>query len=573
MLTAIKQIGDFYDIEAPSKRPLDAKVILIKVNTETQKYEGLEPEDFDSQKSDIYMFKEGRSKGNVPSPFCPLTEASRTLKKIQAWLNNCVKIKADNLSDSMPLVNEALNIIKSHKDSIISDISQVSESIPKKTRKFLTLKINNKYPGQYQIFKKSIEDMDERKRKKSLSIGTCSICGSPNKEVSGTTDVFKFYTIDKPGFITGGFKESDAWKNYPVCSDCKQSLERGKKFIEEHLNFRFYGLNYLLIPELIIGDWTLFKDIVSVLAETKQTFSLTEVIRRRLTDDESEILEYLSSMNDTLAINFLFLQKQQSAERILLLIEDVLPSRLKRLFDAKDYVDNTFGNGRDKGFNFGSLRVFFSKSDDNKKTQDLNKYFLDIVDNIFRGEKISLQFLMKFFMSVIRRAMINDDQFNFSQFNFRVRDGLKTLLYLQFLGLTNIKEGNPMEKGLFEGFFERYGKALNTPAIRAVFLLGVLTQLLLNKQYAERGSKPFLKKLKGLKMDENDVKKLLPEVQNKLEEYDSFDRGKRLIASEASKYLLEAGNEWKMSADEINFYFACGMNLADEIAKITYQII
>ncbi|HRD02901.1 MAG TPA: TIGR02556 family CRISPR-associated protein [Candidatus Saccharicenans sp.] len=566
MLAAIKQIGDLCDIDTPSKRPSEAEVIIIKINTGKQAYEGTEIEDFDSDKLALYMFKEGRSKGNVPSPFCPLTEASRTLKKIQAWLKYCTEIKDGNLSDSMPMINSALNMLQSQKDSIIADISRWSESIPKKTRKFLTLKINDKYPGQYQIFKKSIEDMDERRRKKSLSIGTCSICGSPDKEVSGTTDVFKFYTIDKPGFIAGGFKESDAWKNYPVCSDCKLSLERGKKFIEEHLNFKFYGLNYLLIPVLIIGDQALFKEIVTKLVGTKQNFSLKEDTKRRLTDDEREILDDLSSMNDTLAINILFLQRQQSAERILLLIEDVLPSRLKRLFDAKDYVDKIFNNDGNRGYTFGSLRCFFSKSDENKKTQDLNKYFLDIIDNIFRGQKISLQFLMKFFMSVIRRAIINDDHFG-----FRVSDGLKTLLYLQFLGLTNIKEENLMEKGLYEDFFERYGKALNTPAIRGIFLLGVLTQLLLNKQYAERDNKPFLKKLKGLKMDENDIKKLLPEVQNKLEEYDSFDRGKRLIASEASKYLLEAGNDWKMPADEINFYFACGMNLADEIAKITYQ--
>ena len=566
MLAAIKQIGDLCDIDTPSKRPSEAEVIIIKINTGKQAYEGTEIEDFDSDKLALYMFKEGRSKGNVPSPFCPLTEASRTLKKIQAWLKYCTEIKDGNLSDSMPMINSALNMLQSQNDSIIADISRWSESIPKKTRKFLTLKINDKYPGQYQIFKKSIEDMDERRRKKSLSIGTCSICGSPDKEVSGTTDVFKFYTIDKPGFIAGGFKESDAWKNYPVCSDCKLSLERGKKFIEEHLNFKFYGLNYLLIPVLIIGDQALFKEIVTKLVGTKQNFSLKEDTKRRLTDDEREILDDLSSMNDTLAINILFLQRQQSAERILLLIEDVLPSRLKRLFDAKDYVDKIFNNDGNRGYTFGSLRCFFSKSDENKKTQDLNKYFLDIIDNIFRGQKISLQFLMKFFMSVIRRAIINDDHFG-----FRVSDGLKTLLYLQFLGLTNIKEENLMEKGLYEDFFERYGKALNTPAIRGIFLLGVLTQLLLNKQYAERDNKPFLKKLKGLKMDENDIKKLLPEVQNKLEEYDSFDRGKRLIASEASKYLLEAGNDWKMPADEINFYFACGMNLADEIAKITYQ--
>ena len=62
----------------------------------------------------------------------------------------------------------------------------------------------------------------------------------------------------------------------------------------------------------------------------------------------------------------------------------------------------------------------------------------------------------------------------------------------------------------------------------------------------------------------------MPEVQNKLEEYDSFDTGKRAIASEASKYLLEAGDGWKMSVNEINFHFACGMNLTDDIAKVVY---
>lgn len=71
-------------------------------------------------------------------------------------------------------------------------------------------------------------------------------------------------------------------------------------------------------------------------------------------------------------------------------------------------------------------------------------------------------------------------------------------------------------------------------------------------------------------MDEKDIKALLPEVQNKLEEYESFDKGKRDIASEASKYLLEAGERWRMSIDEINFYFACGMNLADDIAAVVY---
>jgi len=98
-----------------------------------------------------------------------------------------------------------------------------------------------------------------------------------------------------------------------------------------------------------------------------------------------------------------------------------------------------------------------------------------------------------------------------------------------------------------------------------------LTELLLRKQHTERQAKPFLRQLQGLRLNEKEIKGLLPKVQNKLEEYKSFDKGKREIAEAASYYLLEAGNNWKLSNDEINFYLACGMNLTNEISKIVYK--
>lgn len=80
-----------------------------------------------------------------------------------------------------------------------------------------------------------------------------------------------------------------------------------------------------------------------------------------------------------------------------------------------------------------------------------------------------------------------------------------------------------------------------------------------------------MKQLQGLKLNEKEIKGLLPKVQNKLEEYKSFDKGKREIAEAVSFYLLEAGNNWKLSNDEINFFFASGMNLVNEIANIVYK--
>jgi len=563
MLSAIRDIGELtihkmYKIE----RVIDGKVLVILLDTAKHIYSCTDIEDFDSEKIKWYLFKEGTSKGNVPSPFCPLTEPQKTFKKIKGWLKQCSGIKDDSLKTCDPMIDKAYKVLEVNKDTIVADITQKTKDFPRKMRKFLTIKIDGKYLGEYDVFKKFLAYFEEKKRKQSANTGVCSICSLSDKEVSGKTDVFRFYTIDKPGFITGGFKETEAWKNYPVCLECKTLLESGKKFIENNLNFKFYGLNYFLIPRLLICNQILLNEIINIISVTVKVVSLKERIKKRITNDENEILEYFLKEKDVLTLNFLFLQRQQSAERILLLIEDVLPSRLKKIFDAKDYVDGIFS----EDFNFGKIRTFYSKSDENKRSNDLDKYFLQIIDSVFKGRKLDFSFLVRFYMSVIRKEFIND-----RYFSFRVKDALMNMVFFENLGLITFEEVDYMEESIFSSIFSRYGKSFSSPAKRGIFLLGALTQLLLNTQWTKRNAKPFMKKLKGLKMDEKNIKALLPEVQNKLEEYDSFDKGKRLIASEVSKYLIEAGEGWKMSVDEINFYFACGMNLIDSVAEIAYS--
>jgi CRISPR-associated protein Csh1 len=44
-----------------------------------------------------------------------------------------------------------------------------------------------------------------------------------------------------------------------------------------------------------------------------------------------------------------------------------------------------------------------------------------------------------------------------------------------------------------------------------------------------------------------------------------------MIATLATEYLMSGGDDWNMSVDEINFFFAAGMNLTSEVAKIIYQ--
>ena len=385
--------------------------------------------------------------------------------------------------------------------------------------------------------------------------------------VSGNAGVFKFYTMDKPGFISSGFDKKRAWRNFPICPECKLELIEGRKFIEQNLTFRFYGLRYLLIPKIILGTIE-DSEIIDILLASKKIIFLKENVKKKITNDEKDILDIIKENNDTFAINFLFLSRELSAEIILLFIEDIFPSRIRQIFEAKDFVDNIIN----KNFNFGNIRTFFSKSDDKKRIADLDKYFLEIVDKIFREIKIDLSFLLRFFMARIRKDFINYDSRDKERYNFQssIQSSLMNLMFLEKLCLLNFKEVNKMEESMFEELFNKYGNTFASPVKRGLFLAGVLTQMLLNKQSMDRGSKPFLKKLKGLKMDQRDIMSLLPEVQNKFEEYKSFGKGKKLVAKESYNYLFSAGNNWKLSVNEINYYFAGGMNLTNEVIKVLY---
>lgn len=83
--------------------------------------------------------------------------------------------------------------------------------------------------------------------------------------------------------------------------------------------------------------------------------------------------------------------------------------------------------------------------------------------------------------------------------------------------------------------------------------------MLLDVQYANRKSTPFRSKLYSLKLNERRLKRIFPEIVVKLEEYDVFYPRLREYISEI---LVKAeDNGWKLSNDEISYYFALGVNL------------
>jgi CRISPR-associated protein Csh1 len=580
MLSAVKDIGkliieregrDLLSIlvEDPDSNGSYKKVITIVLEQKDNgfKFAGVETEEYDSGKKMKYLYRSGAANGADLSPTAKLSGKPEGTfdRKILGWFN-ILDDKKTKLTDAEKIfLNGIRDVLKENAGFIKREILTIREKTPKKEGIVVTLKIKNqdltKYVGDFPVFR---EFLKKQVNDKAFSISAankmCSICGEKKATVFGNLDTYAFYTLDKPGYITGGFDEAKAWRNFPVCPECKLALEEGKKFVESNLTFKFCGIRYNLIPKFILGEYGISDEIIDIFTNTSRIVSLKQKVMERIANDDEEILDVLKDLNDVITLNFLFIQKSNAAERILLNIEDVFPSRIRKIFDIKHEVDYVYNSN----FTFGTIRNFFSKSDPNKRDYDLDGYFLDIVDRIFKDRPVSFYFVLQFIMKKIRDEFINDRYFYLS-----VRNGMMSVSFLEKLELIKMEE-DIMEESIFDGMFKKYGPAFETPLKRGLFLLGSLTELLLRKQYKERSSKPFMKNLKSLKMSERDFKSLLPEVQNKLEEYDSFDKGKRMLAAEASNYLLQAGDNWKMPVDEMNFYFACGMNLVNDVADIIY---
>jgi len=636
MIEAIKEIGEYVlkgkgkniddpldildtlidDPESDPKKRAYKKILVILIKKVGEKYEyiGVNIEEYDREKINKYLYKQGSPNGTDITPTSRVTTIDSTFKtKILPWFNNYQEISLDKVN----LVNDVGKCIKNNKEQILKELKEKHAKIDKKEKAVLTLKIDGKYIGEYDIFKKIL--VEESKKAFYSKYGKiskaeneiCYVCNERKKEVYGFVDTYKFYTVDKPGFVSGGFHQKDAWKVYPVCLNCALILEAGKKYINDHLNFNFYGFNYFLILKFINKEDYENKKEVFKLIEEQHDPKFAKKKINRLTQDENEILELMSEQKNYLNMNFMFYEAPKGLDgsvfNILLYIEDVLPSRLRKLFEIKtgnkeknivgvdqmnifkDCLVPVFDNKtkkkvREKSmeFDFEIVRTFFPKI---SKNRTYDKYFLDITNKIFTNKPIDYDFLLHFIMQKIRDDFLHDKFITHYPTKISTLKGFMLLNYLNKLNILKINKknidtskmepntSNVPDKDILEKkeetqqnideFFKEFADFFDSCAKKAIFLEGVLTQFLLDIQYKDRKATPFRTKLKGLKLDEKEIKSLLPEIQNKLEEYRKNHYYKPLEYI-ISNYFISSGNSWKLTNDEISFYFVLGMNLSNK---------
>jgi CRISPR-associated protein Csh1 len=576
-------------IRDPASSPRYKHVFFIAFDAENAyRYTGIEYEQYSKDKIGKYLYRPRSSNRPDTTPTARVAGSLEGTfdRKIVKWFSWARSERfAQEDEDAHSFLTSLSDEIVSQHDRILAElIHKVSTNVKEGENAIVSLLIDNSplgmYVGDFDIFKRFIlrEGVLEYHQKYGTeSVGyeqVCAACNTTCPEVYGFVSTFTFYNLDKPGFVAGGFDRSAAWKNYPVCEGCALILEEGKKFLERDFNFPMYSVRYLLVPKALFA-----RDSDAVIDRfmyyKHELPSLGEKYKQIIKGRERDILGFLAEQENFFNNNLLFYTREQSAFRILLYVEDVLPSHFAKMFEAKAAVDarcRITDGGEDNAnlpFDFGAIYRFFP-------SLHLRKYFLEIINSIFTGKKIEYSFLIAWIMKRIRDDDAKRDAKGEPTYYSTIR-GVQLLLFLHQMHLIKgygrsdgLRDGTTIDNDTNEvadainKLFEEFPEFFDTDAKRAIFLEGALTKLLLNVQWVERDqATPFRSKLNGLKLDERRLKKLLPEIQNKFQEYgkDYYYKQEELLA----QYLLKAGSNWKMTTDEISFYFVIGMNLASSV--------
>lgn len=535
------------------------------------------------------VYKRGSSRGTDKTPTAKVAKSiSGTFKqKVMAWFVSNKDAAFLDPSEK-EFLDKIHSVLKQNEEPIIGDLEDQHKLIEAKGV-VISLQLieneNKKYIGDIPsiaafIIQESKASYKFSKTFKKYSYSTdkiCSVCNDLKKEVFGFFTSLGFYTVDKPGMVSGGFQQDQSWKNYPVCLDCALDIENGIKEKERFFDFRFYGCRYYIIPKVMHGIGR--STIIDTIKEYNQEQRISDSAKMSTLNPEEDVIWDLKEYKNHAHFSLLFYDKpNKGVFRIVENIEEVLPSRIRKLYDVKERVDDIFifrlpekEGKRIFRFSFGSLRLFFPR-DEIRGNHD--KDFLQIVHKIFAGIPVKYEFLIRKIMRVVHERFVNE-----KNEWYQVINGLMVLLYLNGLGLlTNLKGEQFMAVEFDESFeitkedeyevkvsnfFTQFESFFNAHEKKAIFLIGVLTQLLMKIQYSLRQSTPFRKQLKGLRMDSSDIVGLLPKINEKLDSYDRnyYQELNKLIA----KLLLQSGDQkqWNLTIDEMNYIFVLGMNLSE----------
>jgi CRISPR-associated protein Csh1 len=551
-----------------------------------------------------YLYRDGFSPASANYiPGAVVIEPNKTLnKKILLWFKKYAEGKIGGNARHERIL-EWKRAVEACKEEIAEDLAAKFETTEGAFAVVCERDPSLKYPGDFDEFRKVFLDHFERGISQTVRPNaTCAICNVAGKLVYGQalSQHFKFYTLDKPGYIAGGFHQDHAAKNAPVCLDCFLKIGEGINLITNDLVRTLGGQEYWLIPKFHSQiDESNAQDVLSLLEEikTQRDGKPVDTINfqalNRWETIQSEIPEALAKDEFPVSYDFFFFKKQTGKpipHEIKLLIEDVSPTRLHAIRESAKAARLHLVQGQHIDFGFG---ILVDLTQDTFVNQDKDRAFLKTVENVFRGIPLPpsqvFSWIMRYLRDQIYEARKHEAkkerkkaENRYKELRYATRRAAVLIKFLSIHGVMNrpkVKEGEVVTEDAerTEAYFAKNPQVYPSAVHKALFMLGVLTSRLLWVQREVIGNDAFWSVLKDLKMKERDFVALLPRIQGKLRQYDAPFRAQRGHSASsprrvtlAADYLQASPRPWNLSTDEMNYYFTLGLNLAFDFNRFLF---
>ncbi len=502
-----------------------------------------------------YLFRE--KKGNFSVP-CSLTlrDAGKGAGPIVEKFINFGN------RDAPPFAQQVSKVFEEDRDRIVDELDSLSSTIQRNERKFYTVVIEcngeEYYPGEIDEFRDVFLSRVSQEAKDHD--GTCYLCGQVTKVGHKASDIFKFSSFDKPGFAYM-MNDANYYKNLPVCGDCFADLSVGKKIMDSYLNLSFYMSRVYIIPRFVGGNATQRRNLRARLETIDNLKNLKDALMREdnpYKTFELYALEYLKAGDIYTTFNFVFYTLKNNEMKIHLNISDVPPSIIESVRQVKICVER-------------QVRPLFSAGDYEPEvllkplyqvfSGNRVKSFFDYVEAVFKGKSISLTPLKKAVLdSVASRKLRGDKYATFA----------KQLLTVCFFidRIANRSEGGEERvastwEELLENHFTRYSSFFRTSEEKLAFIIGMIHSRISRFQKERGVSSTVDLKVKAYNMRPADFRNHLLDLKWKLTQYrktmDEQTAGPlyRLLQI-AARYLVDAGKDWRVSVEDLNYSFLAG---------------
>lgn len=586
----------------PDKDNYVVIVAIFKYQNDTLEFDKVDIENGNKKTFLKYGYRKGSSRGGDITITTKVSESFdkklNTLRnnQINGFLSVAEQLKNEKEAILLHSLKDILGnaelyqLIQDQLQAVYDGLSKDEKKATVFTIRFDTENENQLYIADLQTFQHILyssgtEDKSEKYNVKSEGYDErCSICLEKKPLLYGFASPFKYFTVDKPGLVSGFFKQENTWKNYPICSDCSLPFELGRDYISQHLQSYFYGRPFYMIPKLLTGnDGELLEKLMRRMEELYDEASVAKA--QKIERSEDKIMELVARNEDYFLVNLMFFEEDSKTKaiKIRLLLEEILPSRFRILF--VEIPNRVNGHAlyeqaitikkekKDLSFSFGILKGFF---DDD---------FLDVVQKVFVGKPISREFIFSKFMEVIRtnynKSQTSDDFVEPTAWS--VLKAHMALRYFQHLQLVQLQTYTYMDTfestsrdqkfkyGLFKEFITNNSDFFDDELKVGVFGLGILVKYTMNIQYKKIGSTPFEKKLKGYDLSVNDLSKIYTEALHKLRQYDASGYYQELREQVLPKFLLSKHNPKHISKNELSLYFVAGLEWAGQFKDKSEQ--